>query len=224
MPDRYCVPWSAPCLLSVVGSCFSQNTSSSSSYVTAPLSYVTCTTSQCPVLPLHTSSYVGSSVLPLLYPTSVVTTPGTRWNTSSGPQKQPMPNVALPRRSAGVSAMSSTSKVRLLPASSWFRSSSTSLSSSLVHLAIMPLDSCTCMPALSPSGACAAGNLSTMPGSGWPYASSGATRSLRLSPTARPVTALSKPLITMPPPTMNSSGVPRLRDVSNTEPSSRVPV
>jgi hypothetical protein len=41
-PLRYCVPTSPPCLLSCVGSCLSQNTSSSVEKLTSEGSYVTC--------------------------------------------------------------------------------------------------------------------------------------------------------------------------------------
>ena len=59
-------------------------------------------------------------------------------------QKHPAPNVALAIRSAEASSMSSTSKVSVLPASSWLRSSVTSSGVSLITVATMPLDSFTC--------------------------------------------------------------------------------
>ena len=58
-------------------------------------------------------------------------------------QKHPAPKVAFAIFSAGESSMSSTSKVRAFPASSWFKSRVTSLSVTFSTLATMPLDSWT---------------------------------------------------------------------------------
>ena len=55
MAERYWVPTSLPCRMPCVGSWFSQNTLSSSSYDTRAGSNTTSTTSAWPVCPLHTS-------------------------------------------------------------------------------------------------------------------------------------------------------------------------
>src|SRR3989337_1453025 len=86
---------SGPWRFSVVGSWFSQNTLSSSSYDTREGSYSIATASACPVFPEHTSSYLGLLNDPPVYPTDVDTTTLTLRNASSTPQKQPAANVAF---------------------------------------------------------------------------------------------------------------------------------
>src|SRR5215467_14671244 len=95
MTERYCVPTSGPCRFKVVGLWFDQKTSRRSLYVICAGSNSTSTTSACPVLSVQTSSYVGLSFVPPVYPTLVDKTPFTLRKVSSTPQKQPAPNVAF---------------------------------------------------------------------------------------------------------------------------------
>lgn len=90
--------------LGVVGSCLAQKTSSKVSKLHSFGSYWTRTTSEWLVVPEHTSSYVGLSKYPWVYPTSVFVTPGTRWNANSTPQKQPAPICANCWSGAGISS------------------------------------------------------------------------------------------------------------------------
>jgi len=127
------------------------------------------------------------------------------------------------RLSGSVTLTTVTSKVRALPASSWLASMVTSLSVIAVTVATAPLESCTFCPTSRPSGAASMGTVITASSVCSPYASAGSMRTLRSSPAARPVTAMSKPLMTWPPPTRNWRGA-RPSEESKTVPSSRVPL
>lgn len=86
---------SSPCLSTCVGSCIVQNTSSSFSYGTIFSSYSISIASACPVVWLHTCSYVGFFVFPPVYPTVVFSTPFISLYASSTCQKHPHAKVAL---------------------------------------------------------------------------------------------------------------------------------
>ena len=62
--------------------------------MTSAGSKTTRTISAWPVLPEHTSSYVGFGVRPPAYPTAVEMTPGVCQKVFSAPQKQPRPKTA----------------------------------------------------------------------------------------------------------------------------------
>ncbi len=77
-----------------MGLCILKKKSSNSSKLNTSESKVIFTASACPVSPALTSSYVGDSVVPPVYPTSVCRTPGIFRKISSMPQKQPPAKVA----------------------------------------------------------------------------------------------------------------------------------
>jgi len=56
-----------------------------------------------------------------------------------------------------------------------------------------------------------------------PYASCGGMTSFRFPPTFMPTTPWSHPRITPPWPRVNTKGLPRLRELSNSLPSASVP-
>src|SRR5690606_22902348 len=73
----------------VVGSCVAKNTVRRSCIETLEGSNVIRVASACPVVPVHTCSYVGFSVFPPVYPGSTDTTPLSSRNTASVHQKHP---------------------------------------------------------------------------------------------------------------------------------------
>ena len=95
------------------------------------------------------------------------------------------------------------------------------------HLGVVyspdPLPSETRWPTLRPWGACDAGNVRTRSWRFSPYASAGGMGTFTLLPTSRPVTAFSKPGMTLPSPSLKVRGSLPL-ELSNSVPSSRVPV
>src|SRR3990172_6044133 len=94
MADRYWVPMSAPCRFNVVGSWMVKKTFSRSRYEMTPGSKATCTTSACPVSPVHTCLYVGSGTCPPEYPETTSVTPSRSSKTASRHQKHPAASVA----------------------------------------------------------------------------------------------------------------------------------
>mmetsp|Transcript_23456 Transcript_23456/g.58103 ORF Transcript_23456/g.58103 Transcript_23456/m.58103 type:complete len:213 (-) Transcript_23456:241-879(-) len=129
------------------------------------------------------------------------------------------------RRSMLITSMS---KLSVLPASGWLQSSVTSSSVISVMTAVMPWPTISLAPATAYSSPTASttsflGTFITFSVFTSPYASAGAHFSALVSPTAMPMTPVSKPGIIMPPPTVNAMGSPRSREESNCSPSSRVP-
>eukprot|EP00963_Diacronema_lutheri_P004617 scaffold348_cov329-Pavlova_lutheri.AAC.34 len=110
-----------------------------------------------------------------------------------------------------------------MPAKGWLASMVMASSVIEVMRAVIPLDNCTTLPTSKPSGADSFGTSATRSDLGLPYALSGPTCNMRLSPACRPITASSNPAMTFPPPTTKSSGS-RSREVSNTDPSSNLPI
>src|SRR5210317_337018 len=95
MTERYCVPTSAPCLFSVVGSWVVIKTSNRSRKEIISGSKLICITSACPVRPEHISLYVGlPGALPPEYPETTLSTPLISDKTASVHQKHPPPTVA----------------------------------------------------------------------------------------------------------------------------------
>src|SRR5215472_10110131 len=79
----------------VVGSWMVKKTPRISRYEVTPGSNVSRTASACPVVPVHTSWYVGFSTYPPVYPDSTESTPSIFWYTASRHQKQPPARVAI---------------------------------------------------------------------------------------------------------------------------------
>src|SRR3989344_6432050 len=94
MMDRYCVPTSFPCRLSVVGSWDAKKTVISVRNDTCAGSYSIRVTSAWPVRPVDTSSYVGFGLVPPAYPGITDTTPLSILKTASVHQKHPPPKIA----------------------------------------------------------------------------------------------------------------------------------
>ena len=92
---RYCVPRSEPTRFSVVGSSTtSKKTSASRAYVTLCARYATSTASACPVVPAHTSAYVGVRLPALRVADARVDDARLAIERELEPQKQPPANVA----------------------------------------------------------------------------------------------------------------------------------
>src|SRR3989344_8830927 len=99
MVDRYCVPTSFPCRLTLVESCVAKKTVRRSLYAIRVGSNSILITSACPVLPVQTDSYVGACPEPVegppAYPGVTEITPRKFSNTASVHQKHPPPNIAV---------------------------------------------------------------------------------------------------------------------------------